>query len=111
MKKCLNWIKDNWWGIIFGVIIVVIAIAILIGAITNEKNKITEGVVVDRQYTAGYSTVGTENSPPRYVPARCTLTIAGEKNGKYVEYTFEVPEIEYAEYHVGDYYPKEKNNE
>ena len=50
------------------------------------------------------------NSPPRYHPAECSLTISGEKNGKYVEYTFDVPESEYVMYNVGDHYPKRQEN-
>lgn len=93
--------------IVIVAIVGVLAVIIWYG-VSNEKNRISEGTVVDRQYTAGYTTVGTENSPPRYVPPHCTLTISGEKNGEYVEYTFEVPEYEYAQYHIGDHYPKEE---
>jgi hypothetical protein len=105
--------KRKLKGITVIEIIVVVAIvgvlAVIIWvSIDNEQNRISEGTVVDRQYTAGYTTVGTKDSPPRYVPPHCTLTISGEKNGEYVEYTFEVPEVEYAQYHVGDHYPKEE---
>lgn len=92
--------------IVIVAIVGVLAVIIWCG-IGNEKNRISEGTVVDRHYTAGYTTVGTKDTPPRYVPPHCTLTISGEKNGEYVEYTFEVPEAEYAMYHIGDHYPKE----
>jgi hypothetical protein len=29
------------------------------------------------------------------------------KDDKEVEYTFEVPEVEYVKYNIGDHYPKE----
>lgn len=93
--------------IIFIITIISVLIACVWCAIDNENNRISEGTVVDRHYTAGYTTVGTKDMPPRYVPPHCTLTISGEKNGEYVEYTFDVPEVEYAMYHIGDHYPKE----
>ena len=87
--------------------IVGVLIAIVWCCISNEKNRISEGTVVDRHYRAGYFTVRTEVSPSTYVPPCYELTISGEKNGKYVEYTFEVPESEYVQYHIGYHYPKE----
>ena len=95
---------------------IVLALVILVGAITvwailaNERNRISEGTVVHKEYTNGYSTGGYDNQPARYHPPSCSLTIAGEKNGKYVEYTFDVPESEYVMYSVGDHYPKTNTN-
>lgn len=85
-------------------LIVIIAIAatlliILIGAITHGRNKISAGVIVDKEYTSGfYSTDYWE--PPSH-----RLTIRGEKNGKIVEYTFEVDEATYGKYNIGESYP------
>lgn len=107
-KYFKTWFEYNWMEIIIGIITVIILGVIIWACIGNEKNRISEGTVVDRNYTAGYTTIGSKNSPPRYIPPRCTLTISGEKDGEYVEYTFEVPEAEYAQYHVGDHYPKEE---
>lgn len=86
--------------IIVAAVIVIILLLILGGALLNEKNKISEGTVVEREYESGYM---TDNG---YVHPKCKLTIEGEKNGKLVQYTFEVPESEYAQYQVGDHYPK-----
>lgn len=86
--------------IIVGVVIVIVLLLVLGGALLNEKNKISEGTVVDRTYESGYM---TDNG---YVHPKCKLTIEGEKNGKLVQYTFEVPESEYAQYQVGDHYPR-----
>lgn len=86
--------------IIVAATIVIVLVAIIGGALLNEKNKISEGTVVDRIYESGYM---TDNG---YVHSKCKLTIEGEKNGKTVQYTFEVPESEYAQYQVGDHYPK-----
>ena len=106
-KYFKTWLSDNWIIIIIGIFSIIILVVIIWACIGNERNRISEGTVVDRHYTTGYTTGGSNNTPPRYVPPHCTLTISGEKNGKYVEYTFEVPEVEYAQYHVGDHYPKE----
>lgn len=107
-RKFKSWLEDNWIDIIVGLFIIMIFGLIIWISIDNDQNRISEGTVVDRQYRAGYTTIGSKNSPPRYVPPRCTLTISGEKNGEYVEYTFTVPEAEYAQYYVGDHYPKEE---
>jgi len=86
--------------IIVASVIVIVLLLIIGGALLNEKNKISEGTVVERTYVSGYM---TDNG---YVHSKCKLTIEGEKNGKIVQYTFEVPESEYAQYQVGDHYPK-----
>lgn len=88
--------------IIVVAVIVIVLVAIIGGALLNEKNKISEGTVVDRIYEAGYMTDNGYRHP------KCKLTIEGEKNGKTVQYTFEVPESEYVMYNVGDHYPKER---
>ncbi len=106
-KYFKTWLEDNWVSVIVVIFSIIVCGVIVWVGIDNENNRISEGTVVDRHYTAGYTTVASNNSPARYIPPRCTLTISGEKNGEYVEYTFEVPEVEYAQYHVGDHYPKE----
>lgn len=78
-------------------LIVVIAIIGVIGIIVtptiiNESNKISQGTVVSKSYT----------------PESFAITIEGEKDGKIVEYTFNVPESEYVMYNVGDWYLKER---
>ena len=107
----LKWLKDNIVEVILGLVLGSV-VATMLGVVTaavisNENNKISEGIVVDRHYTAGYTTIGTNNSQPVYHSSRCTLTISGTKNGEEVEYTFEVPESEYVLYNIGDHYPKE----
>lgn len=94
----LKWLKDNI-EVILAVLVLGSVVATMLGVVTaavisNENNKISEGIVVDRHYTAGYHS------------SRCTLTIRGTKNGEEVEYTFEVPESEYVLYNIGDHYPK-----
>ena len=100
-------------GITLIEIVTILSIVIVIGAILfvafiSYKNKIDRGVVVDKQYTAGYTEINyNDNSYPVYHPPVCRLTIEGEKDGEIVQYTFDVPEAEYAMYNVGDNYPKE----
>ncbi len=103
----VNWIKDHIVEFIVLMIITVIMVFIIIAACVNESHKISEGTVVSRHYTAGYTTVGTKDKPPVYHPPKYTLTIRGMKDGEEVEYTFDVPEAEYVKYNIGDHYPKE----
>ena len=58
------WLVDNWVEIIIGIIIIIILGVTIWVCIGNEKNRISEGTVVDRHYTAGYTTIGSKNSPP-----------------------------------------------
>lgn len=87
--------------LIVGTIIITIIASALFFGITNGLNKIDHGVVIDKEYHAGYSTYR------HYHPEEFTITIQGEKKGKVVEYTFNVPESEYEVYKIGDWYPKE----
>lgn len=103
LKRGFNKFKDNIAPIVLMTIIILILFLILWGAIANELNKISEGTVVDKTYSAPYTS--TSDGVSKYHAASCTLTISGEKNGKYVEYTFEVPEAEYVMYNIGDHYP------
>lgn len=88
-------------------LIVVMAIIGVLGvivtlAIKNESNKISQGTVVSKDYTPA------RVSSKSYTAETFTITIEGEKDGKIVEYTFNVPESEYMIYEVGDWYPKER---
>lgn len=106
----VKWIKDHIddIGVILIItVITVVTIVAVYGYYVNESHRISEGTVVNRHYTAGYTSVATKDRPVVYHPPRCTLTISGMKDGEYVEYTFEVPEAEYAKYNIGDHYPKE----
>ena len=97
------------------VIITIIAIlaAIIYGVILgclNEQNRITEGVIVDKSYTAEriitrYRIVGDTQKPYIYKePAHYRLQLEGEKNEIKVRYWLEVSEYDYNEYRIGDYY-------
>lgn len=78
---------------------VVILLTIGIGAIIQCRNKINSGVIVDKEYSSGFY------SADYWVPPSHSLTIRGEKNGKVVEYTFEVDEATYNKYNIGQSYP------
>jgi hypothetical protein len=88
------------------VVIGLIAVFIVVGVVKNENNHISTGTVVNKDYQAPCS-YGNTKDGFRYDPARYSLTIAGEKNGEYVEYTFDCPEAEYMMYNIGDKYPRE----
>lgn len=79
--------------------IVAVLLTIGIGAITQSRNKINSGVVVDKEYSSGFY------STDYWVPPSHRLTIRGEKNGEMVEYSFEVDEATYNKYNIGESYP------
>lgn len=83
-------------------VIVGVLCVICYSAIENESNKISQGTVVSKDYTPA------RTSSKSYISESFTITIEGEKDGKVVEYTFNVPESEYVMYNVGDWYPKER---
>lgn len=93
------------------IMLVTIAIIVLciVGIIANESNKINQGKVVDKHYSAGYTTFNyyEKQCYPVYHPEKFSLTIEGEKGDDIVQYTFDVPESEYVLYDIGDTYPHE----
>lgn len=96
--------KRNLKGLTLIELIVIIAtVAVLltigIGAITQSRNKINSGVIIDKEYSSGFY------STDYWVPPSHRLTIRGEKNGKMVEYSFEVDEATYNKYNIGESYP------
>ena len=108
--EMINWIKDHTLDILEIILILigtVITAFIIIAVCVNESHRISEGTVVDRHYTSGHMTVPTKDTPAVYHPPKYTLTISGMKDDKEVEYTFEVPEVEYVKYNIGDHYPEE----
>lgn len=113
MKKNIRGIccADFITGITIVAILGVI-ICMIISCIMNAANKINEGIVVDKNYCAEYVTYTYSSSGdnkimiPHTEPESYSLTIQGEKNGKTVEYSFNVPEQEYFQYNIGDYYRK-----
>ena len=81
--------------IIVVIIITAILVLIIAGAAINASNRIDNGRIIRKDYY------------PSSDPARYVLTISGVKDGKEVEYSFDVTPFEYNSYAVGDWYPKE----
>lgn len=81
--------------IIVVIIITAILVLIIAGAVINASNRIDNGRIIRKDYY------------PSSDPARYVLTISGVKDGKEVEYSFDVTPFEYSSYAVGDWYPKE----
>lgn len=80
-------------------------------SITFEEDKpLQEGIVVDKDYTEGYSYVVTTyiGSAPIFTPVNVSasyrMKISGEVNGEKVEKKIYVSEEEYNSYKVGDTY-------
>ncbi len=97
----------------FLISIIVLLIAVFIVAdLYNEGNRITSGIIVDKEYNTayGYSSGNANSSTFRYDqyyrPAEYRFCIEGEKDGKLVKYWFDVPKEEYAQYQVGDFYTR-----
>lgn len=94
---------------IFAAVIAGFVYAITWG-IDNEANRITQGVVIDKDFNAGYtSTSGSKDSGISiyHHPASYNLLIEGRKDGQVVQYWKEVTAEEYAKYNIGDYYGHE----
>lgn len=101
--------------VIIALILIVSAALIvvaIISAVINASNEITEGVLIDKHYTASHVTYTNVNTGKSHVmipvthPERYSFTIQGKKNGETVKYTFSVTEDEYSQYKIGDYYKR-----
>lgn len=91
----------------------IIAVGMVIQAeLANESNRISEGFIIDKYYNAAYTSTqyytvnGTSVPTKTYHPETYEFKIKGTKDGKSVEYTFDVTEREYNAYNIGDYYKK-----
>lgn len=90
-------------------IVATIIYGVILGCL-NEQNRITEGTIVDKSYTAEriitqYRIVGGTRKP--YInkePAHYRFQLEGEKNEIIVKYWLEVSEHDYNVYRIGDYY-------
>lgn len=97
---------------IFTVIVVAMA-GMIFSIIVNEGNRITSGIVVDKQFNPSYSYADVSRSGQgnsRYYfdqrSDRYSICIEGAKDGRTVRYWLSVTEEEYILYHVGDYYSR-----
>lgn len=111
LKEARDFIKRNWVEIAAGVIIsltILLIIVAVIASVSNENNKIDEGIIIDKRYTDGYyNTVISGNVPVNtYISKKYIFVISGEKDGEIVEYEFEVSSEEYDKYKIGDFYKR-----
>ena len=109
--------KNKIHGVVSAIIIVTViaivsycCIAGIATIIDNEKNRITEGIIIDKSYSAPYSTISYVRSGKvmvpvtNYHPARYSFQLRGEKNEQVVTYWCEVSKEDYDEYRIGSYY-------
>ena len=114
MKKLkeLDWCEIGYAVVIIAIVITILFVVIagIAASIENEKNKITEGIIIDKSFSAAYTTytstrIGeTTVMQPHYHPARYSFQLQGEKNEKTVTYWLEVSKEDYNEYRIGNYY-------
>lgn len=90
--------------------ILAVIVAGIIVCILNEQNRITEGVIVDKSYTAekvikDYRVIGDTRIPFTNIePAHYRFQLEGEKDEIKVRYWLEVSEHDYNNYRIGDYF-------
>lgn len=93
--------------LIFVLVFLVIGFSIY-QAVTNERNRIAEGVILDKQIYEGYTHANhtKENGSFTSVPTTYYFLIQGQKKGETVEYWTNVTATEYDSFKVGEYYRK-----
>lgn len=74
--------------------------AVIVGLVLNETNRLSERCIVDKQYNPARFIDGS------YYPSTYRFTIAEEKNGKSVRYSFSVTKDDYEKYKIGDWYKR-----
>ena len=115
MIDIFDFVKEHWAEIFVGILvafIVLIFVALIVGTVTNENNRINEGTITEKSYEPAFTTTeyiksGDITIPNnRYYPESYYFTISGDKDGKIVEYYFAVTKEEYDNYKIGDYYKR-----
>lgn len=107
MKKIIN------AEMIMGLLMLTLALGLLgtalYFAIDNETNRISEGTIIDKQISEGYTSgsydKGSGGSYHEY-PTEYYFQLEGEKNGETVRYWANVSAEDYNTFRVGDYYRK-----
>lgn len=100
------------WEAVAGLAFLILVFAMIVGAIAigvqNESKRITEGIIVDKQFFAeqSYYSGTKDSSTYHHSPERHLFLLRGEKNGKTVEYWCEVSAEDYDRYRTGEYYRK-----
>ena len=99
MKK---WWKDNWWIVLTIALVVGFCLLVIFDESDIAYGPLMTGVVVKKVY-----------HPARggllyYEPERFYLTVYNEINGKKYINTLQVPEYQYRQYNVGDWWWREQ---
>ena len=94
-------------GIIMAFIVVIMIAAIAL-IVKNESNRISEGIVIDKHYTSGYTRYNGDDKSRSLIsePPQYHLLLSGNKNGKTVEYWCEVTEDEYNSVKIGEFFKR-----
>ncbi len=104
--------KRDFFPVIAGMFIVLVLVMISIAVyagIKNENNRISEGIIVDKQISEGYTYANLSKQGGgdyRVYPKEYLFQIEGEKDGETVRYWTNVSAEEYDRYKVGDFYRK-----
>ena len=100
--------RESIFITIFILITVCIIVAVFVWGLHNESNRISEGIVIDKDFSSGHSSInGDKNGVYAYSYADSyRLCLLGEKNGKEVKYWFECTRQEYESHFVGDYFKR-----
>lgn len=116
IREAIDWAEWHLMEIFVGIVIALCVAVIAIvtwTVVANESNKINEGVIVDKYYKSASTQTYYILSPnktlmpsTRYAPESFHFTIKGKKDGKEVEYTFDVTEEDFSSYEIGDYYKR-----
>ena len=107
--KAIEYIRENCKWLLPAIVMFVIVVAMIAAvgfAAGNEANRISEGTVIEKDYSAGYTRYSGDgdsrtliSEPPRYY-----LLLRGGKNGETVKYWCEVTEGEYNSVKIGEFF-------
>jgi len=108
------WVERAWLAFVALVCVVFVGFvgAVIAGAVVNESSRIAEGVVIDKEYNSAYTTYNHIQSDditiriPQYHSETFSIRLEGTKDGETVTYWKNVTEQEYADYDIGDWYPR-----
>lgn len=87
-----------FFGMIFSILFGLIIFVCVWSCIENEKDRITEGIIIDKSYSAAHITA------MHYHPASYRFQLRGVKDERTVTYWLKVSKEDYQEYKVGNYY-------
>lgn len=118
-NKVIEWIKEYWIGVIFGIVIVFM-ISIIGFALYRSAIQPKEGIVIRKDYYPEYTSIDynyiTQSDGKRirvptqkYHAARYVITIKGvNSNGEEDNGVYDVTPVEYESIEIGDYYIRQK---